>query len=81
MDTDIINEWMDLGNQKYDYINEVCDKYCKFQIKRYCRLFYYFYIYREELKIMIKKFNNETKRLLLKTKFCCDITDEIISYL
>ena len=72
---------MDLGNQKYDYINEVCDKYSKFQIKRYCRLFYYFYIYREELDLMVKDFNKETKRLLLLNVFCGDITDEIISYL
>ena len=84
MDEECVYECIDIGQTKYRYMHETFDAMFigswVFNIKRYCRLFYHFKIFRDELEIMVNNFNKETKRLLLLKKFCCDITNEIISY-
>ena len=84
MDEECISELIDIGQTKYLYLHETFDTMFTgpwvYNIKTYCRLFYHFKIFRDELEIMVNKFHKETKRLLLLKKFCCDITNEIFSY-
>ena len=84
MEIENIKDCIFLGQTKYRYMHETFDAMfigsCVFNIKRYCRLFHHFKLYRDELEIMINNFNKETKRILLLKKFCCDITNEIILY-
>ena len=85
MDKRYIDDCIEIGQDKYKYIHDTFDEMfgsCwDWIIRRHCRLFFHFSVYRDELEKMIKIFNNETKRILLLKTFCSDVTNEIISYL
>ena len=84
MDEECIHELIYIGQNKYRYMHETFDAMFIgswiFNIKRYCRLFHHFKIFRDELEIIVNNFNKETKRILLSKKFCFDITNVIILY-
>ena len=84
MEIENIKDCIFLGQNKYRYIQQTFDKmfyvYWELNIKKHCKLFQHFKLYRDELQNMINNFNKETKRLLLLKKFCCDIANEIILY-
>ena len=84
MNEECIYDCIDIGQNKYLYMHETFDAMFigpwVYNIKQYCRLFYHFKIFRDELEIMVNSFNKEIKRLLLLKKFCCDIANEIILY-
>ena len=63
--------------------NLICDTFYSFKYTRYDIISYgnvSFHDYYTMMEMKKISFNKKTKKILLLKKFCCDITNEIISY-